>query len=347
MAENLTPRQTVRRLLQGISPPRPLFLPIVFSLGARVENLPLRAFLGNPTKISNSLRQIRSHLRSDGVACYFDPVLEAEALGAALHWTTEDQPPSIEWPQRAMKGELPQGLRSPKEAAKSGRVAVAVEVIRRLKSLLRDDPLLMAGVTGPFTLAARLTQMDRETALRKEDLTDAALEIAASVTTQIASAFVEAGANLIFIQEEILPPLSAENCEAWASLLAPTINIIRFYEALPVLQLSNSSSFASNSDVIFQQHWDCLLCPALEISSANMAGRFPESRTATLGIGLPLEAFQPEESGSKDLDPFLRHAISEWRPALLTTAGDLPATIDRKCLIKTLDNISRTIRANS
>src|ERR1700689_2892096 len=179
MTENSTPRQMLKGLLQGIPQTRPLFLPIVFSLGAKVENLPLREFLGNATKISNSLRQIRSHLRSDGVACYFDPCLEAEALGAVLQWE---------------KGEVPEGLRSPEDAAKSSRVIVAVEAIRRLKSLLRDEPLLMAGVTGPFTLAARITGLQQGNAARREDFSDTALELAAATITQIASKFVEAGA---------------------------------------------------------------------------------------------------------------------------------------------------------
>src|SRR5271155_2416047 len=121
MNVNLTPRQILKGLLQGTPPPRPLFLPIVFSLGAKVENLPLRAFLCNATKITNSLRQIRTHLRSDGVACYLDPYLEAEALGATLQYASEDQTPTLHCPHRADTGELPEDLRSPEDAAKSPR----------------------------------------------------------------------------------------------------------------------------------------------------------------------------------------------------------------------------------
>jgi hypothetical protein len=332
MVQSPTPRQMVKGLLQGIAPPRPLFLPIVFSLGARVENVPLRAFLSNPTKISNSLRRIRGHLRSDGVACYFDPCLEAEALGAALHWETEDQPPTLRWPAHARKGELPDGLRSPEQAAKSGRVTVAIDVIHRLGALMHDDSILMAGVTGPFTLAARLTQLDHEDTLRREDIPHVAVETAASVIMQVSSAFVAAGANLIFIREEILPSLSAETCEAWAELLAPTFNIIRFYEALPVLQLTNSHSFAQNSDVILQRDWDCVLCPALERRASRPSAKVPELRALAFGIALPLEAFQPDESGREELHQFLHQVISELRPAMLTTAGDVSATIDMKCL---------------
>ena len=339
MPENLTPRQMVKGMLRGNPPPRPLFLPIVFSLGARVENLPLRVFLGNATKVSNSLRQIRAHLHSDGVACYFDPYLEAEALGGELRWEGEDQQPSIHWPSSPARGVLPEGLRSPEEAARSGRVAVALEVIRRLKSLLRDDPLLMAGVAGPFTLAARLTGLECEDRLQLEDLPDAALELAASAIQQISAALVEAGANVVFIQESILPALSAESCETWASLLGPTVNIIRFYEALPVLQLTSSRSFAENSAVILQRSWDCIVCPALEGFSTESLSVIPSSSGTSLGVALPFEAFSLDDSGSEELDRFIHQVISGLRPAIVTTPGDVPSTIDMKRLIKVGENV--------
>ena len=120
----------VKGLLQGNPQPRPLIVPIVFSLGAKVENLSFRAYLDNPTKISNALRQIRTQLRTDGVSCYFDPFLEAEALGAAPQWDEANQSRVIHWPEGVRRGELPPRLRSSEEAASSLRVKAGVEVIR-------------------------------------------------------------------------------------------------------------------------------------------------------------------------------------------------------------------------
>jgi Uroporphyrinogen decarboxylase (URO-D) len=334
MTENSTPRQMLKGLLQGIPQTRPLFLPIVFSLGAKVENIPLREFLGNATKISNSLRQIRSHLRSDGVACYFDPYLEVGALGAVLQSQTGDQPPAIQWPQSAEKGEVPDGLRSPEDAAKCSRVTVAVEAIRRLKSLLRDEPLLMAGVAGPFTLAARITGLSNEDAARREDFSDAALELAAATITQIASKFVEAGANVIFVQEDVVPKLSVEDCEAWASLLAPAINIVRFYEALPVLQILDSHLFVENEQVIFRQNWDCILCPTLSASAFTASEMIPSSEFANRGMALSLEALQPDASTAEIFLELLHAFILKSRPAIVTTAGDVPVTTDIKFLAR-------------
>jgi Uroporphyrinogen decarboxylase (URO-D) len=323
----------MKSLLQGNPQPRPLIVPIVFALGAKIENLSFRAYLDNPTKISNALRQIRTQLRTDGVACYFDPLLEMEALGGTPEWDEANHTRSIRWPESAQKGELPARLRSPDEAANSPRVRAAVEVIRRLNSLLRDEPLLMAGVSGPFTLAARLTGIDPGAMRQGQEPSEPALEVAAAAITKITSALVEAGANLIFIREEALPSLSPEKCQNWASLLAPLFNIARFYEALPVLHISGESATAENVEVMLQQSWDPVLCSASEEFVARARGR---DENLMFGWSVPLEAWEASESsGARSLE------LSGMKPALVTTDGDVPVTTDLKRLMNVFDAIAR------
>ncbi len=324
-------------------PPRPLFLPTVFSLGAKVENVPLGAFLGNPTKICSALRQMRTHLRADGVACYFDPYLEVEALGATLRRISEDEPPTIHWPHRGLVGELPEGLLSPEDAAKSGRVPVAVEVIRRMNALPNRDFLLMAGVTGPLTLTARLTQLEHKESLRSEDFSDAAQELAASVVTQITSTFLEAGADLIMVQEDIVPALSAERCDAWANLLAPTINVVRFYEALPLLNLGCAHLSQEDWGLIDRQHWDCIQCAPAEVITARRWEGLPATEDTPVGIALPLEAFRPNGKCDKLPVDDIQTWISNLRPSIITTAGDVPVTTDMKHLIKVFEGVPRAV----
>jgi hypothetical protein len=332
----------IKGLLQGIAPHRPLFLPIVFSSGARVEHQPLPAFLMNPTKICNAQRQLRGPLRTDGFSCYFDPFLEVEALGATLQWGAADQLPAVRWAQGAEPGELPEDLRSPEEAVRAGRVPVALDVLRRLKSMLHDDSILMAGVSGPFTLAVRITQLEGGGAWRTQEIPESALELAASVVTRISGALVEAGASLIMIQEEVLPTLSQERCAAWASALEPAFNVIRFYEALPVLQLTDGDSFAANSAVILQRRWECVLCPSLPGILSPLADAVPEWSSATLGLALPLETFQLDDSGLQVFSDSLRGMVAVLRPALLTTAGDVPAVTEMKRMSKVLEVVPRS-----
>jgi Uroporphyrinogen decarboxylase (URO-D) len=332
----------VKRLLQGIAPPRPLFLPIVFSPGARVENQPLAAYLSNPTKICNAQRQLRGALRTDGFSCYFDPFLEVEALGGTLQWGAADQAPAVRWPHGAEPGEMPDVLRSPEEAAQSGRIPIAIEVLRRMKAMVRDDSILMAGVTGPFTLAARITQMEAGDAWRGQEIPEHAVEFAGAVVTRISGAFVEAGAGLIMIQEDVLPRLSQERCAAWASALEPAFNVIRFYEALPVLQLTAGDGFGANAEVMLQRRWDCVLCPTLHGIPAQLTAGAPEWNSATLGLALPLETFQSEESALQVSSGCLRSMVAALRPALLTTANDVPAMTDMKRLDKVLEKVPRS-----
>jgi Uroporphyrinogen decarboxylase (URO-D) len=328
MMKDFNPREAVRGLLQSIAPPRPLFLPIVFSLGARIENVSLRNFLTNPTKISNALRQIRTHLRSDGITCYFDPYLEAEALGGVLDWESEARRPSLRWPQPSHDGELPEGLCAPDETGKRGRVPIAVEVIRRLKPLVRDDFLLVAGVTGPLTLAAQLAQIDTSESARKQSPPDSALSLAADVSPVVARALVEAGANVILIREELLPS-SADALADWTSRLASTINIVRFYDALPVLLLSSPKSAAHEYESILREPSDAVVCVPIDRSAA---GPGAERRGTGYGISLPASAFESDQSGVAELTASIRQIIPEVHPALVTTTSDLPSSADLKAL---------------
>ena len=334
-----TPRQTAKGLLNGVAPPRPLFLPIVFSLGAKVENVSLDAFHLNPTKISGFLRQMRNHLRADGVACYFDPYLEVEALGATLERISDERAPTIHWPRAVRTGELPEGLRSPEEAVRSGRIPMAAEVLRRMNALPNREFLLMAGVAGPWTLAARITQMENSETLRMEDITAAALELAASVVTETASSFLEAGADMIFIQEEILPVLSAERCDAWANLLAPTINVVRFYEAIPVLLFPPAPISHQNWELICGQHWGCVSCLPAEVLTSRLREGLTATEEIPFGVALPREVFRSEGDGDKTTVQDLQELIPNLRPSIITTVGDVRVTTEMKQLIKVFEGV--------
>jgi hypothetical protein len=339
MAENTGARQIVKGLLQGIAPARPLFLPIVFSHGARIENVPLRVFLTNPTKISNSLRQIRGRLHSDGVTCYFDPLLEAEALGGRIEWDAEGQIRWLEWP--GDWGEVTQQERMVGEPAKRGRVGVAIEVVRRLKLILRDDCLLMAGIAGPFALATMLARLNREQEIRLSDIPAATLDLAAALIAPLATSLVEAGASVIFIREEILPALSEEACAEWAARVAAAVNIVRFYEALPVLLLTNRRSVEMNRDVIVRQNWDCVVCPALDGAAPEAMEGFRSLGAARFGIALPPDAFKGSAMGEPQPEDSFGRALREAAPAVVTTAGEVPAEANMERLNKVWENICR------
>ena len=259
-----------------------------------------------------------------GISCYFDPNLETEAFGATIEWDGDSA--RVTWPNSARNasGGAPPLSASFADrvgmAAKSGRVPVAIDVIKRLAALMRDGTLLTAGVTGPFTLARNIMQ-DGDAADVQTDI----LEQAASVTTAISSVFAEAGANVTFIREERLPVLSAEQFENWTSLLAPTFNVIRFYQALPVLLFADSDSVDQNREMILQHAWDCVV--SVPIGSGDLSG------INAVGLGLALPAAEDTDEQA------IARAISDCHPALITTVDDVPPTADIKRLTRIFEEV--------
>jgi uroporphyrinogen-III decarboxylase len=345
MPEIFNARRAAKELLQGIAPARPLFLPIAFSIGTRIENVPLRSFLSNPTKIVNALRQIRTHLRSDGATCYFDPFLEAEALGATLDWDDAGQHQSLQWPVSSQHGELPENLRATDELPKAGRVPAAVDVITRLRSLLRDDCLLMARVAGPYTLAAMLAQNFDAIAANRDDarISPGAVEFAADAIASIARTFVEAGANAILIHEQVPPSAASEESpDSFAEWVVPftqTLNIVRFYEALPILILPPVDATTTEAAQRASQDW--IVCTLPSTPEADSAASYAQLRGTAFGIAIPPSMCEAANGKWSDAESLLLRSISDLRPAIVTTAGEIPPAAD----IKRLNRIGDAVRA--
>jgi hypothetical protein len=330
MASQVGPHEVLKTILQGAAPPRPLFLPIVFSHAARIENLTLHLFLTNPTKITQALRQMRGYVRSDGLTCYFDPYLEIEALGAELDWGAGEKG-AFRWPRNQRGGDLPVDAGALENLASKGRIPVAVEVIRRLKSMVRDDVLLTAGVSGPFRLAAQLTRTE-EGAPAAEEISVGALELATETTAAVAKAFVEAGANVVIIRED--PPASLSGHASLASVLATTANIVRFYQSLPVLLLNASAQLPNMGS---QDLPDCVVCPVVSDTQRGIREAFIEPGPATFGVAVPSSVISEGQLGVEKFSQEFRRANPGFHPVVITTSGDVPDTADLKNLTRLRD----------
>jgi|SRR5579872_776147 len=325
MGREIPARELAKSILQGVPPARPLFLPIVFSLAARIENLPFQAWLKNPTKITQALRQIRPHMRSDGITCYFDPYLEIEALGGALEWRDVGQP-AVRFAGAAASGGLLHGFSTIDELPAKGRIPVAIEVVSRLKSLVREECLLTVGISGPFALAAQLIAAGPE-AFGGMQLPGAALDLAAGACASVARALVEAGASVIFIREEA--PHSLPGFPDLADLLATTINIVQFYDAIPVLILRCDSQAVAQAA---QQSLNCIVCPVLAGSLSGVSELNPTM--ANLGLAIPVGLISGQAPGLDSIAKDLHRLGPDFHPALITTSGDIPETEGLKNLNK-------------
>lgn len=326
MSDHSTPRRMVKAWLQGEPPSRPLLMPILFSLGARIENLPLEKFQSNPTKIANALRQIRSVMAVDGLSCFFDPILEMDALGCRREWQAEGTR------ARAVPfsevDQLREQLCSPDGLQDKGFIPVACEVLRRVKAMLKDEPALLIRVAGPIGLARQLSGGNRfgSTTQLAQDL----LAFAAEVTAAVARIFAEAGADVILLAEDFEAGLPCTSFESYSSLLAPVVNIVRFYDALPVLLLGEVSR--ETFDSVQANLPDCILCPTwtAERPALNLK---PHPRPDSMAYALTVEAFRQDQQHCEALES------SASRICLLTSSEDVSPGLDLKKLAERLKSL--------
>lgn len=293
-------QQVVKTLVRtGQMPPQPLFMPLIFAAAAKVAGLSPQQFYTNPTKIANGLRQLQGPLRCDVLACYADQTLIAEALGASLSWA----------------GGLPQisaapAQLTPVEVTGQGRVPVMLDVISRLRVMLRDRVALAVALPGPWATAAYLSAPAG--APNWADY----LAAAGGATLQAARAACEAGADLILLIEPELPAAAHMSRAVWLTMLETICNVTRFHEALPVLLMPQGGN--QWPEIVAHGALPCL--SATELAEAPAEKALPDSP-----YGLALSA-----TANLSTEAILQ--LKNQNCALITTAGDLPYELEAKML---------------
>ncbi len=308
------PRTRVKALLKGEQPNRPLLMPIVFAVGSRLENLSAAEFATNATKIVNTLRQIRGTLGVDASCCYFDPSLEAEALRQA---------------------EVGPANGTVDQVAANGRVPLAVDALKRARIVLRDSAALMACITGPLTLASQISSHESP-GRADRDL----VEFCAEVVATLAKLYVDAGADVVVLRESVLQLEGGEPVEWWASLLDPVINVVRFYEAVPVLVLQDDQQPASSLQHVLARNWDCILCPSVPVFRSLPRESWSNRIAEGLGLALPVEAFVAMDDSTTHTE-----LLADAKPVLITTVDDIPVIADPKRIAARLQHLRGAGRA--
>lgn len=305
-----TPRAIAKAVARGQPRARPLFIPLLFSVAAKLEAVPLQTFLADPTKLANTITSVYQHLRPDGVVAYFDETLAAEALGCRLTWDSTG--PVV----ASTLDALPAMNQTALETA--GRIPVALEVVRRLHTmLLRDEPALIVGLNGPLHLG-RLTLGDEflDRLAGSDDDGVMMLEQLAATTLHLARAFCQAGADLIIVTEQSVPDAVLEE---WQWEVEAIWNVIRFHEALPVALFTPGPA------------------PSVPLDGSPVVCRRSEEVPTD---ALPTDPFGIALMPGNPLPATVEQICASPHCVLVTTAGEIPYETD----IKTVEHEFRRIR---
>jgi hypothetical protein len=178
-------RKRAKAIAQGRGRDARLVIPLAFEIAARISARPLDAFRNDPTQLSNALSELNNAINADGIVCAAAGEMELQSAGDA-----------------ALNAD---------HIATNGPVAASLEACRRLRQSAGDEVVLLAGVTGPATLARQFP-----------DDTSAVAELFGTLVKR----FCEAGADIIFVIDDT----EAGN-GAWADDLKTAGNIARFHQA--------------------------------------------------------------------------------------------------------------------
>jgi len=96
-----------------------------------------------------------------------------------------------------------------------------------------------------------------------------------------------------------------------------------------------------NWEALSRQKWGCVMCAPASVGLSCRPQDASEAHAPPFGMTLPPEIFASDEPKSHGLLTEFRAAVQRLRPALISTAADVPVTTDMKHLRKVFSEISR------
>jgi hypothetical protein len=149
------------------------------------------------------------------------------------------------------------------------------------------------------------------------------LQYSAEAIASVAKAFLSSGADVTLLCEDVDIPTASR--ELWARLLEPVINLIRFYDSLPVVLLRDPGSM----EPILQGTLKRDACLARRLGEPE-----PGLSVGDLyGVALPCSTFTEESS------PLRRQGGPA--PVFLTSEEDIPRQAELRHVAARLEDLRK------
>ncbi len=210
-------RALLLEAIRGRPTPRPAWVPYVGCHGGRLIGRPADEYLRSADLLVQGLTTAAALYRPDGLPVMFDLQLEAELLGCRLHWAPDVPPSVVDHPlETAPLASLP-----PFDPY-AGRLGMAFGALATLRERFGDELGWYALVCGPFTLANHLRGHSLFFDMCDEPARVAELmAFCRDVAVRSASAWIEAGADIVAIVDPMVSQISTEDFERY---VVPPLN---------------------------------------------------------------------------------------------------------------------------
>ena len=189
-------------------------MPILSFPAVQLQKISVKELISDSTRQAEAMQLVAERTNSAAAVSLMDLSVEAECFGATIRVSDEEVPTVI---GRLVNDEdEANALEIP--AVGAARSGLYVESIRKAVEIITDRPVL-AGIIGPFSLAARLLDVTEimMDCYDEPDMVHTVLEKATAFLIEYAKAYKAAGANGIMMAEPVAGLLSPALEEEFSS----------------------------------------------------------------------------------------------------------------------------------
>jgi hypothetical protein len=227
----MNPKVAFRNTLKLANADRPVFVPFVYGLAAKISQLPLEEMVSDASYYTHSLEEAYKLFMYDGIVNNFDCTLEAETFGCELEWSGDYVAPRTTGCSQLELREV-----NPEE---SSRIPILLETTKRVVMSQGKEAAVIGVLTGPCSLVKTITG-DGE-GEKSRDIEEV-ISLAGSLLTKLTRSLCELKIDALFFREDLLGteyPAELLSRKAYAAVYATLFNLIKYYNCYPVLTVKD------------------------------------------------------------------------------------------------------------
>ncbi len=284
-------RDGFKKTMQVANNGRPIFVPIVYRLAARIEQTPLFDMVSDPTINTNVLEGAFKLLNQDAIITSFDPALEAEVFGCQVEWHDDYDLPAVSgWTDCEF---------SDVSLENSGRLPLLLEATKRLIQTRGRDVAIVGTMTGPCSLARNVgdnASPDREYPF------DEIVALVGGQLTKYAHDLGEVKVDAIIIREDLLGEKYYEEFltheKAYTATYATLFNLTRFYNLAGLLMVKGGK-VEDLAVIVRKISPGGLILTGQELDESGLNFLKSLSNSQKMAIGLPLPLTDSDKAAAR------------------------------------------------
>lgn len=286
-------KQEVKRFFLGESLRRPVYIPIVSSYAARLEQVTVGEALKHPSRFVRSYRQLTKLHDFDAIINIGDVTMEAEQLGCKIDWETNGFPKvqSHLLERKFQPGELKWSF--------DGRIKEALEMTEKIMVLMGGDTAVFGAVTGPLLLSQYLYGPDFMSFI--EDDFFAAMDLVdfcKKVNIDLIQRYGKMGVDGVVVVEPIISTLPPDIIREMRAELMTLWNAIRHYR-IPSIIITGEAATESSLQALLGIDADGIVFAGIPVKGEGLLKETNKYYSVMLPEGFLKE--DPDENCCKQL----------------------------------------------